>query len=231
MALGAVCFLLTVAVGGGAAATLTLAATFTASGLMFGALAAVTAQLGSDARTSSSLAIAALGILFALRGYLDSSGAAEWTVWLTPLGWLERAVAGVPSGAAELVRVEAVRAPDAGEERCRGGGKDVVAELLQWDVLLGTPVELGEALVGRHGHAGEFPDRGGRLERAPHGAAHDLRGELVAVPDDPLRERRSLSATALGQRGIGGHVPARRPHRLGVAHDEQLHGGLLDRDH
>lgn len=100
VALGAVCFLLTVAVGGGAAATLTLAATFTASGLMFGALAAVTAQLGSDARTSSSLAIAALGILFALRGYLDSSGAAEWTVWLTPLGWLERAVAGVPSGAA-----------------------------------------------------------------------------------------------------------------------------------
>lgn len=89
VALGVVCFLLTVAVGGGALATVTLAATFTASGLMFGALAAATAQLGSDARTSSSLAIAALGIFFALRGYLDSSGAAEWTVWLTPFGWLE----------------------------------------------------------------------------------------------------------------------------------------------
>lgn len=101
-ALGVVCFLLTIAVGGGAAATLTLAATFTASGLMFGALAAVTAQLGSDVRTSSSLAIAALGIFFALRGYLDSSGAADWTVWLTPLGWLERAttrgLSGGPAG-------------------------------------------------------------------------------------------------------------------------------------
>ena len=89
VALGVVSFLITLAVGGGAAATLTLAATFTASGLVFGAVAAVTAQLGSDARASSGLAIAFLGICFALRGYLDAGGAPDWTRWLTPPGWLE----------------------------------------------------------------------------------------------------------------------------------------------
>ncbi|WP_295648451.1 ABC transporter permease [uncultured Dietzia sp.] len=90
VAVGVVCFLLTIACGGGAVATLTLAATFSASGLIFGAVAAVTAQLGSDARTSSSLAIATLAVCFALRGYLDAGDAPAWTVWLTPLGWLER---------------------------------------------------------------------------------------------------------------------------------------------
>ncbi len=90
VALGVVCFLLTLACGGGAAATLTLSATFTASGLMFGGLAAVTAQLGSDARTASGLAVAALGVCFAVRGYIDSSGGADALTWLTPLGWLEQ---------------------------------------------------------------------------------------------------------------------------------------------
>lgn len=52
-------------------------------------VAAVTAQLGSDARASSGLAIAFLGICFALRGYLDAGGAPDWTRWLTPPGWLE----------------------------------------------------------------------------------------------------------------------------------------------
>lgn len=90
VALGVVCFLLTVAVGGGALATLTIAATFTASGLMFAGVAAVAAQLGAEARTSSSLALGVLGVLFVMRGYFDSSGAPEWTTWLTPFGWLER---------------------------------------------------------------------------------------------------------------------------------------------
>ena len=90
IALGVVSFLITLACGGGVAATLTLSATFTASGLMFGALAAVTAQLGSDSRTASSLAVAVLGICYAVRGYIDSSGGAEALSWLTPLGWLEQ---------------------------------------------------------------------------------------------------------------------------------------------
>jgi len=89
--LGVVCFLVTLACGGGVTATLILSATFTASGLMFAGVAAVAAQLGSDARTASSIAVAALGICYVLRGYIDSSGAPDWVTWLTPLGWLEAA--------------------------------------------------------------------------------------------------------------------------------------------
>ena len=89
IALGVVCFLLTVAVGGGVAATVTLAATFTASGLMSAGLAAVSAQVGSDSRTAGSVAVAILGSFFVLRGYIDSSDLPDWVIWVTPLGWLE----------------------------------------------------------------------------------------------------------------------------------------------
>jgi ABC-2 type transport system permease protein len=88
VALGVVSFLVTLACGGDVAATATLAATFTASGLMFAGVAAVAAQLGSDARTASNLAVGALGVCYVLRGYIDSSGAPDWAPWLTPLGWL-----------------------------------------------------------------------------------------------------------------------------------------------
>jgi ABC-2 type transport system permease protein len=88
VALGVVCFAVTVACGGGVADTLTLAATFTAAGLIFGGVAAVTAQLGSDARTASSIAIAVLGICYVVRGYIDSSDLPGWASWTTPLGWL-----------------------------------------------------------------------------------------------------------------------------------------------
>ena len=90
VALGVVSWLLTIACGGGLVASAVLSATFTASGLMFTGVAAVAAQLGADARSASSLAIGTLGVLYLLRGYLDFSGAPEWTVWLTPFGWLER---------------------------------------------------------------------------------------------------------------------------------------------
>lgn len=89
VALGVVCFVLTVACGGGLVATLVLSATFTASGLMFAGVAAIAAQLGSEARTASSLAIATLAVCFVARGYIDTSGGEDWLTWLTPLGWLE----------------------------------------------------------------------------------------------------------------------------------------------
>lgn len=89
VALGVVCFLVTIACGGGIAASLVLASTFTASGLMFAGVGALAAQLGSDARTASSIGVATLGACYVLRGYLDSSGAPDWVTWLTPLGWLE----------------------------------------------------------------------------------------------------------------------------------------------
>jgi ABC-2 type transport system permease protein len=89
LALGVVCFLVTVACGGGVESTLILSSTFAASGLMFAGIAAVAAQIGSDARTASSIAVGTLGVLFVLRGYIDSSGTSDWATWLTPFGWLE----------------------------------------------------------------------------------------------------------------------------------------------
>ncbi|MBR7828786.1 hypothetical protein KDK95_20930 [Actinospica sp. MGRD01-02] len=67
-----------------------LAATFTVTGLMFAAVAAVAAQIGSDARTASTIAVATLGTLFLLRGYIDTMNLPAWVAWTTPLGWMEQ---------------------------------------------------------------------------------------------------------------------------------------------
>jgi ABC-2 type transport system permease protein len=92
--LGIVCFLITIACGGGITATMILSASFAASGLMFAGIAAVAAQLGSDARMANTIAIGVLGVFYVLRGYIDSSGAREWVTWLTPFGWLEASRSG-----------------------------------------------------------------------------------------------------------------------------------------
>lgn len=88
LAAGVVATLVTVLCGGDLAGSVTLGATFTATGCMFAAVTAVTAQLGSDARTATSLAVATLGVLFVVRGYLDSVDAPGWTSWVTLLGWM-----------------------------------------------------------------------------------------------------------------------------------------------
>ena len=53
LALGVVCSVVTILCGGDPRSSVLLAATFTATGWMFASVAAVTAQLGSDARTSN----------------------------------------------------------------------------------------------------------------------------------------------------------------------------------
>lgn len=85
--LGVVATLVTVLCGGAWGPTLLICATFTATGWMFTGVAAVTAQLGSDARTANSIAVAVLGVLFVLRGFAFSVEAPSWTVWINPLGW------------------------------------------------------------------------------------------------------------------------------------------------
>ena len=90
VALGVVCFVLTWVCGGGANATAVLSTSFVGMALVFAGVAAVAAQLGSDARVASSLSIGTLGVLYVARGYLDSSQAPSWTQWLTPFGWVER---------------------------------------------------------------------------------------------------------------------------------------------
>ncbi|GCE75548.1 ABC transporter permease [Cellulomonas biazotea] len=79
---------LTILCGGDPGSSVLLAATFTATGWMFGAVAAVTAQIGSDARTASSMAVAVLGVLFLLCGFCYSVGAPAWTIWANPIGWM-----------------------------------------------------------------------------------------------------------------------------------------------
>ncbi|MGB8021944.1 MAG: hypothetical protein WCF04_12000 [Candidatus Nanopelagicales bacterium] len=86
--LGVVAGVVTILCGGDPTASTLLAATFTATGWMFAAVAAVTAQLGSDARTANSLAVGTLAMLFLLRGFAYSIDAPAWTVWINPLGWM-----------------------------------------------------------------------------------------------------------------------------------------------
>lgn len=90
VALFVVCFLFTWASGGDPTATLVLSATFAASAIMFAGIAAVAAQLGAEARTASSIAIGTLGVLYVVRGYLDSTDSPAWTAWATPFGWLAK---------------------------------------------------------------------------------------------------------------------------------------------
>lgn len=86
---GLVAWGVTVLCGGDVAASGLLAATFTASGWIFAGVAAVTAQIGADARTANSLAVGTLGVLFLLRGFCSSLDAPSWTLWINPLGWLQ----------------------------------------------------------------------------------------------------------------------------------------------
>jgi ABC-2 type transport system permease protein len=86
--LGVVAALVTIACGGDVQSSFLLGATFTATGWMFTGVAAVTAQIGSDARTANSLAVAVLGVLFLLRGFAYSVQARPWTTWVNPLGWM-----------------------------------------------------------------------------------------------------------------------------------------------
>ncbi|MCA1781683.1 MAG: multidrug ABC transporter permease [Intrasporangiaceae bacterium] len=87
--LGVVSAVVTIVFGGGVANSIMLSATFTASAMLFAGVGVIAAQLGSDARSANTLAITVLGALFVVRGYIDSSGAPGWAVWLTPFGWLQ----------------------------------------------------------------------------------------------------------------------------------------------
>lgn len=78
------------ACGGETIATTVLSASFAGISVVFAGVAALAAQIGSDARTASSLSMATLGVLYVARGDLDSAQAPSWTQWLTPFGWVER---------------------------------------------------------------------------------------------------------------------------------------------
>lgn len=86
---GLVTAIVTILFGGDPRVTIGLSATFVATGWMFAAVAAVSAQLGSYARTASTLAITVLGASFLVRGFADAAPNAEWLIWFTPMGWTQ----------------------------------------------------------------------------------------------------------------------------------------------
>lgn len=59
-------------------------------GVVFTAVAAVTAQLTESARTANALAIAVLGVCYLLRAVGDAASEASWLGWLSPFGWAQR---------------------------------------------------------------------------------------------------------------------------------------------
>jgi ABC-2 type transport system permease protein len=73
-----------------------MAAALCSIGLVFAGVAAVTAQISDSARGANSLAAAAIGVAFLLRGVGDSIGhltadklgiISAWPSWLSPIGW------------------------------------------------------------------------------------------------------------------------------------------------
>ena len=87
VALGVVVVLGVVAAGLAFTGALALGAGFAAVGLVFGAVAAVTAQVVESARAASGLAIGVLGAAFALRAIGDAGPHA--LAWFSPLGWAQ----------------------------------------------------------------------------------------------------------------------------------------------
>lgn len=68
--------------------SLLFGASWTGTGLVALGVALVAAQLSASARTTGSVAIAALGVLFVMRAVGDTAGPAwSWLSWLTPFGW------------------------------------------------------------------------------------------------------------------------------------------------
>lgn len=77
-----------VAIGTGAAGSVAFGAAILTTGLVFAGVAAVTAQLGTGARTARNLAFAVLAVAYLLRAVGDAgSGTLSW---LSPLGWAQQ---------------------------------------------------------------------------------------------------------------------------------------------
>jgi ABC-2 type transport system permease protein len=71
------------------AGSLGLGAWFGAVGMIFAAVAAVSAQLSPNARTASGIALAVLGTSYGLRAGGDAG--ADALSWLSPIGWAQQA--------------------------------------------------------------------------------------------------------------------------------------------
>ncbi|MFF5291948.1 ABC transporter permease [Paractinoplanes globisporus] len=92
--LGLLTFAVMAGQSGSTSGSLAFGAELAASGWIFAAVAAITAQLTSSARAARSIAIVALGVSYALRVGGDISalgtGGLSWLSWVSPLGWVTR---------------------------------------------------------------------------------------------------------------------------------------------
>ena len=72
------------------AGSVLLGAALAGPGLVFGAIAAVAAQLVESARAAMGLAGAVLALVFALRAAGDTITGAAFASWLSPIGWAQK---------------------------------------------------------------------------------------------------------------------------------------------
>jgi ABC-2 type transport system permease protein len=91
IAIGVLMSVAAIALGLPAAGSIALAGGLVGCGLVFTAVAAVTAQLAQTARSARGLAIGVVAVAFLLRAVGDSAGAGgpRWLSWLSPIGWAE----------------------------------------------------------------------------------------------------------------------------------------------
>lgn len=91
LALGAAVTVGTLAMGGELAASLALGLATALTGMVFAAIAAVTAQLTEHAGTAAGMALGLLALAFMVRGIgdvIDRQG--SWLSWFSPLAWAQQ---------------------------------------------------------------------------------------------------------------------------------------------
>lgn len=91
LAVGAATTLALVGTGMEAASSIALGMATGLTGLVFGAVGGVTAQLTEHARTASSMALGALAVAFLVRGLGDViHNQGSWLSWFSPLAWAQQ---------------------------------------------------------------------------------------------------------------------------------------------
>lgn len=91
------------ALDAGAAGSVALGMSVALTGFAFAGVAAIAAQLGSFARTATSLAVTALGVSYVLRAWGDTSESMSWLSWVSPLGWTVKVQAFTENNVAPMV--------------------------------------------------------------------------------------------------------------------------------
>jgi len=79
-----------VALGLPATGSLALGAAVALAGLLFGAVAAISAQLAGTARGARGIAAGLLGLAYLIRAVGDSTSGLSGLTWASPLGWTEK---------------------------------------------------------------------------------------------------------------------------------------------